>query len=90
MDQEIAAKISRRTALKKLYFLACAVPVSIAAIPGSSGAQGKVSKAAAGYQDKPKGGQQCSGCIQFVPDNACKIVEGNISPEGWCKLWKGK
>ena len=48
----------------------------------------KTSKQAVDYQDKPKNGQLCATCIYFVSGNgkngACKIVEGNISPEGWC------
>ena len=29
----------------------------------------------------------CKGCKLFEPPNACKSVEGVISPNGWCKLW---
>jgi hypothetical protein len=39
------------------------------------------------YQDSPKGKQQCR---QFIPPNACKQVEGDISPGGWCKMWAKK
>ncbi len=57
---------------------------------------GAVSKTVAKYQDKPKGTQQCDGCIQFVPgktasaDGTCKIVQGNISPKGWCMFFAAK
>jgi hypothetical protein len=50
-------------------------------------ADAKVSQASVQYQDQPKGDQQCSGCIHFVGPNACRAVEGEISPEGWCILW---
>jgi High potential iron-sulfur protein len=50
----------------------------------------KVSKASVGYQDSPKGDQQCSNCAQFVPPNACNFVEGDISPSGWCQIWAKK
>jgi hypothetical protein len=53
-------------------------------------AQQKISKAAAKYQDTPKGKQQCDNCVQFIPPNACKFVEGNISPKGWCMLYAPK
>ncbi len=53
-------------------------------------AQGKASKAAMKYQDQPKGDQRCSGCMQFVPPNQCKVVEGEISPNGWCVAYVAK
>lgn len=52
---------------------------------------GKMSKEQAKYQAQPKGDQQCSNCIQFVADsNVCKLVEGQIAPQGWCILWVGQ
>lgn len=54
-------------------------------------AAAKVSQASVQYQDQPKGDQQCSGCLHFLPEsNACKLVEGQISPQGWCVLWARK
>lgn len=50
----------------------------------------KSSKSDVGYQDSPKGNQQCDDCRQFIPPNACKQVEGVISPSGWCKMWAKK
>ena len=47
-------------------------------------AQQKLAKNVVQYQDKPKGDQKCSGCVNFLPPNACKIVEGTINPNGWC------
>lgn len=53
-------------------------------------AAAKASKEAMKYQDTPKNGQKCSGCTQWVPGpkpdakGKCKVVEGEISPEGWC------
>jgi hypothetical protein len=48
----------------------------------------KTTKQTAGYQNSPNGGQSCSTCINFVRPNACRIVEGTVSPQGWCKLWQ--
>ena len=53
-------------------------------------AQGGASKSDMHYQDKPNNGQRCADCIQFIPGKdpkgpgACKVVEGEISPNGWC------
>ena len=50
----------------------------------------KASKADMKYQDTPKGDQKCSNCQYIVGTNACGIVEGTISPEGWCVAWNKK
>jgi len=34
---------------------------------------------------KPK--MKCSNCASFVKPNACKVVDGVISPEGYCLIW---
>ena len=47
----------------------------------------KASKAAVAYRDSPNGGKSCSNCKVFVSPNACKTVEGEVSPNGWCKIW---
>lgn len=40
------------------------------------------------YQESPKDGKKCSGCIQFIPEkNECKLIEGSINPNGWCMLF---
>lgn len=54
-------------------------------------AAAKVSKASVQYQTEPKGDQKCSGCLNFIAEsNTCKLVEGDISPNGWCQLWAKK
>lgn len=51
----------------------------------------KVSQASVQYQTQPKGEQKCSTCTHFIAEsNTCKLVEGQISPEGWCVLWAKK
>jgi len=51
---------------------------------------GKAKKSDMKYQDKPKDGKDCDDCIHFIPGKTakspgtCKIVEGAISPNGWC------
>lgn len=53
-------------------------------------AQTKMSQQAAQYQDQPKNGQECAGCSLFEPPNGCKVVQGTISPQGWCSLFVKK
>jgi len=51
-------------------------------------APAKMSQESVQYQTQPKGEQKCSGCLHFVAEsNTCKLVEGQISPDGWCTLW---
>lgn len=58
----------------------------------SAAAQEKISKADAKYQDHPNynGAQRCEICLQFNPPNHCKIVDGEISPKGWCQYFAAK
>ena len=53
-------------------------------------AQTKVPQNSVSYQDNPKGAQRCDGCALFQAPNACKTVEGAISPQGWCSLFSKK
>ncbi|MDP1644697.1 MAG: hypothetical protein Q8L71_04220 [Thiobacillus sp.] len=54
-------------------------------------ANAKVSQASVQYQTQPKGEQKCGGCLHFIAEsNTCKLVEGQISPDGWCILWAQK
>jgi hypothetical protein len=45
----------------------------------------KMPKQDVDYQDNPKGIQMCATCSLFDPPTSCKIVEGDVSPNGWCK-----
>lgn len=90
MDDNNRMEISRRDLLKGVAILVGAVAIRPAR------AQAKVSKAAMQYQDHPKGTAECSNCLQFVPGKTptamgtCKVVEGAISPKGWCLAYAKK
>jgi hypothetical protein len=56
----------------------------------TSAADAKMAQAAVKYQPEPKDGHQCDGCTFFVAPNACKMVDGDISPTAWCVLWAAK
>jgi hypothetical protein len=47
----------------------------------------KLSRTAALYQDTPRGGLSCAGCTFFRRPRSCQVVEGDISPTGWCRLF---
>ena len=82
---------TRSEALKSLIVL----PALAAAIVPEI-AEAKGSKAQFKYQDHPKGDAMCSNCQLFIPgktpaaNGTCKLVEGSISPKGWCTAYSKK
>ena len=80
-----AAKcLSRRTVL----IAAAATASGVALLAGN--AEAKMAQGAVKYQTEPKDGKECDGCNFFVEPNACKMVDGEINPKGWCALWTKK
>jgi hypothetical protein len=53
----------------------------------SAPAQQKLSQADAEYQDRPKDRLTCAACSLFRRPRSCEVVEGDISPNGWCKFF---
>lgn len=53
-------------------------------------AEAKMAQASAGYQDTPKGDQSCSNCSLFAAPASCSLVDGTISPQGWCRFHQTK
>jgi hypothetical protein len=47
----------------------------------------KMTRAQADYQDTPNGIYSCGTCTLFVAPNLCKVVEGEVSKDGWCKAY---
>ena len=48
---------------------------------------GKLSQGEAGYMQQSMGNERCGTCEHFVKPNECQIVEGPISPMGWCDYY---
>jgi hypothetical protein len=78
---------SRRVVL--LRSAGCAAGAAAVLLPLKQAAA-KMKQASVEYQDSPKGDQECSNCSLFQEPNACTIVDGEISPKGWCKFWAKK
>ena len=47
----------------------------------------KMTRQQAQYQDTPSGIYSCGMCTLFAKPSACKMIEGEISSEGWCKAF---
>jgi hypothetical protein len=47
----------------------------------------KMTRQQAEYQDTPNGIYSCAVCTLFEPPAACKVVDGEVSKDGWCKVF---
>jgi hypothetical protein len=56
---------------------------------GATTAQAKkLSQEKTKYQTSPKYGKKCSDCLHFIDGkNQCKLVKGDIDPNGWCNVF---
>jgi hypothetical protein len=78
-------ELSRRCLLQRA---ACAAgAAAILGVGVNAALAGKMSQASVGYQGSPKGSQSCANCRLFQAPNACRSVDGTISPQGWCRIW---
>src|SRR6516162_4639658 len=79
--------LSRRTIVTRGVAGAAGAAVLLGLV---SEASAKMAQKAAEYQNAPKGDQECSNCSLFQEPNACTLIDGEISPKGWCKFWVKK
>ena len=79
--------LSRRTIVARSVAAAAGVAVLFGLV---TEAAAKMSQKSVDYQDTPKNDQECSNCSLFQEPNSCTIVDGEISPKGWCKFWAKK
>lgn len=81
-----ASGVSRRALLRNAALIGGATALGTTAMAPRAHAAG-IQKAVVHYQDTPRGDERCSNCLQFIPPSSCKVVEGKISPHGWCSIW---
>lgn len=82
---------SRRRALKGAASIGAAA-VLVCALESAAQQKPKAglkkrSKEAVGYRDEPLEGRSCAKCVLYVGHGECVIVEGEVSPNGWCVQW---
>ncbi|PSJ16887.1 high-potential iron-sulfur protein [Nitrosomonas supralitoralis] len=86
-------KISRRKIIKFMA-IGATFPIMNSVIGQAQAA--KASKELMKYRNEPNGEEKCSNCMQFIPgkttdsEGECKVVEGSISPNGWCTAYAKK
>ena len=92
IERAQSSALSRRRLIFNMGVLAGAAGlVGGAFAPGrATAAQAKLDQRSASYQPTPKGKARCDNCTQWQPPNGCKVVEGIISPAGWCVLYARK
>jgi hypothetical protein len=89
-DRKNTTEVSRRNLLRSATIMAGGAAVLATAMTATSAQADKLSQAAATYQATPKDGAQCDGCGLFQAPSSCQLVDGTISPKGWCKFWAKK
>ncbi len=86
-----ANEISRRRLLRGATLVAGGgALVGAGLMASTAAAQAKVTQQLANYQAKPNGDARCDGCSQWQAPSSCKVVQGEISPSGWCTLFVAK
>ena len=81
------AALSRRSVL---HIAIAGGGVLLAGTVATPAAAAKIAQKSAHYQGTPKGKARCDGCRQWQAPAACKVVDGAISPAGWCMLYAPK
>jgi hypothetical protein len=81
------ASVSRRDLLRGAAVIAGGAAIVVGTVLP---AQAKMPQKAAAYQDSPKGDANCSSCALFKTPSSCTLVDGTISPNGWCRFYSKK
>lgn len=83
---------SSRVSRRHFLFIAAAGSGSVLAggLTSSPADAAKMSPKAMSYRPSPNGNQRCDNCANFEPPNGCKVVDGAISANGWCILYRPK
>ncbi|MFA5965629.1 MAG: high-potential iron-sulfur protein [Sphingomonas sp.] len=84
----ITTDLSRRTLLR--FAIAGSGALIAATVATQAVAGSKIAKKAVRYQDTPKGNARCDNCRQWQAPAGCKLVDGTISPSGWCSIYAPK
>ena|SRR5437763_16081347 len=89
-DEKGNSALSRRNLLRGATLFAGGVAIVAGSLARAAAQAGKMTQQAAAYQNGPKNGQKCLDCSFFIQPSSCKLVEGTISPVGWCKFYAKK
>lgn len=80
--------IEQRRCCSRRAFIGVAITgIPVTLLLRTAAASDKMTKPQAEYQDTPNGIYSCGLCTLFVAPDGCKVVEGAISKDGWCKAF---
>lgn len=82
--------VSRRDFLNITAVGAGALVVAGTGSSISAAEKKKFSQQQAKYQPVPKNGQRCQACALWQAPTSCQVVDGTVSPAGWCILYQAK
>ncbi len=92
-DMLVSKSLSRRSFIGGVVIL----PALASALTGRARADSsKASQASMHYQTTPNGNMHCSECKFFIPgqdaqsNGSCQVVDGSISPNGYCIAFNQK
>jgi hypothetical protein len=83
IKSDLNSKATRRTVLR-----GAAGVVSFLGIGTGVAHAAKASPGSVSYRPSPNGDRNCANCKLFVSPNSCQSVSGEISANGWCRIWK--
>jgi anaerobic selenocysteine-containing dehydrogenase len=90
MDRILKPRLSRRNFLHVSAAAGSGAILGLSFNGPAAAATAKVAKDTVNYQGSPKGQARCSACSYFQAPSSCNFVNGQISPTGWCVLFKAK
>lgn len=85
-NQKADSTVSRRAVLRGATLTAGGAAILAAGLSAQP-AEAKMAETAAGYQASAKDGKSCSTCSLFEAPSSCKLVDGTISPNGYCRFY---
>jgi hypothetical protein len=83
---QLASALARRSLLRRILGAVGAAAI-LGARPNAGTSAIKISQKAVAYQDHPEGDKRCEKCAQFQAPNQCKMVDGTINPQGYCRIF---
>jgi hypothetical protein len=76
-----------RSRRRIIHAIVTGIPAAVLLRISRAQASEKMTRQQAEYQDAPDGIYSCAMCTLFEKPNACKLVEGEIRADGWCKAF---
>lgn len=80
-------RLSRRKFLAGAATGTCMLALSAGAQDKAKPGLRKRSREQVRYQNEPFLGRTCSRCVLYQGDGVCVILDGAVSPNGWCNQW---